>query len=874
MRYLTFGPEERDRYKICILVNDIRRDEIQKAYITPYGLDPDEIIVISLHQTPGKKKTSVAEQKAYITEELDPILNNLGVEYLIVGDGEYFKTLTKSVKVDAVLGYVLPTEFGDWNVAYVPNFRTLFYDPAKIGDKIAAGINAIKAWMAGTYVAPGVDIIKSCAYPETIDEISAWLDRLLEIDRPLAIDIEGFSLKHYDCGLGSISFAWSKTEGISFPIDILDDPEHSLICRSLLRDFFEAFKQKAIYHNISFDVYVLVYQLFMSHLLDNEGMLHGLDVMLRNWDDTKLIAYLATNSCAGNELGLKIQSQEYAGNYAQAEIKDIRKIPKPQLLQYNLIDSMATWFVHEKHWPTLIADQQLDIYETIFKPAIKDIVQMQLTGMPVDRKRVDEVEVILQADSDNARARMLQLPVIQQFEYMRLEDYTNKMNSGWVKKRMTIHEMAAAALTSENIRKEVTFNPKSGPQLIKLLYEVIGLPVIAYTKTKLPATDGDTLEALRNHTKDPVIIAFLDSLVDFFSVDKILTSFIPALKTAQLGNDGWYYLFGYFNLGGTISGRLSSSNPNLQNLPANSKYAKLIKSCFKAPPGWFFCGIDFASLEDRISALTTKDPAKLKVYTDGYDGHAMRAVAYWGDQMPDIDPNDVKSVNSIGDKNHPNFKTYGHFRQDSKVPTFALTYGGTYVAIMAQTGMPEQTAIRVETQYHVLYKVSDDWVAAKLQQACQVGYVTVAFGLRVRTPMLHQVVLGTSKTPFQAEAEGRSAGNALGQSWCLLNSRAGSEFMGEVRASEHRNDVKPCAQIHDAQYYLVRDNIDTMVWANERVVHACEWQNHPDIWHDEVKLGGEFSIFYPDWSKECVLPNGAGPETIYSTFEKFLAKAA
>jgi DNA polymerase I-like protein with 3'-5' exonuclease and polymerase domains len=89
-------------------------------------------------------------------------------------------------------------------------------------------------------------------------------------------------------------------------------------------------------------------------------------------------------------------------------------------------------------------------------------------------------------------------------------------------------------------------------------------------------------------------------------------------------------------LGGTLSGRLSSSNPNLQNLPANSKWAKLIKSCFQAPPGWLFCGLDFASLEDKISGLTTKDPNKLKVYTDGYDGHSLRAFAYFNDQMPDI----------------------------------------------------------------------------------------------------------------------------------------------------------------------------------------------------------------------------------------------
>ena len=409
MRYLTFGPEK-GSYKICILVNDIRRDEIQQAYITPYGLDPEDIIVISLHQKEGAKKTPVTEQKAYITEMLVPTLNDLGVEYLVVADGDYFKTLTKSARVDTVLGYVLATEFGDWKVTYVPNFRTSFYDPVKVTERIDAGINALKSWMGGTYRVPGIDIIKFCAYPETVEEIGDWLDRLIEMDVPLAIDIEGFSLKHYDAGIGSISFAWSKTEGIAFPVDILGDEEHSRLVRDLLRDFFLDFKQKAIYHNIAYDVCVLIYQLFMDHLLDNEGLLHGLEAMLGNWHDTKLITYLATNSCSGNELGLKKQAQEYAGNYAVEEIKDIRKIPLPQLLQYNLVDTLSTWFVIEKRWDRMVADQQLVVYEKIFKPAIKDIIQMQLTGMPVDMQKVVEAKASLQADNDDAIARMNQSP--------------------------------------------------------------------------------------------------------------------------------------------------------------------------------------------------------------------------------------------------------------------------------------------------------------------------------------------------------------------------------------------------------------------------------------------------------------------------------
>lgn len=317
-----------------------------------------------------------------------------------------------------------------------------------------------------------------------------------------------------------------------------------------------------------------------------------------------------------------------------------------------------------------------------------------------------------------------------------------------------------------------------------------------------------------------------------------------------MGPDGWHYLFGFFNLGGTVSGRLSSSNPNLQNLPAKGKLAKLIKRCFKAPPGYLFVGLDFSSLEDRISALTTKDPNKLKVYTDGYDGHCLRAFSYFGENMPDIDQDSVSSINSIA-------KNYPDERQESKTPTFLLTYGGTFRGMMGQLGWSQDKAQTIETRYHELYQVSDKWIAARIQEAGQQGYVEVAFGLRLRTPLLRQVILGTSRTPYEAEAEGRTAGNALGQSWCLLNSRSGVEFMGKVRSGEYSLDIRPCAHIHDAQYFLIPDDMAVLRYVNEHLVQAVEWQDHPDIWHDEVKLGGELSIFFPDWSTECVIPNVA-----------------
>lgn len=859
MRYIT--SQDTGKYPIAILGHQIRREEMIKTYLLPYDLSMEDFIFLELHSAPGKKKTPAREIKEFIQQELQQVLDDAETQYIICTDSDYFKILTKEAKAEANLGYVCDSVWGKQKVIYTPNYRQVFYDPPVVRAKIAQGMDALLNHIRGQYAEPGQGIIEFEAYPDTPEKIKAWLDQLLEMNKPLAIDIESFGLKHYNAGVGTITFCWSKTQGIAFNVDYepikgaTEAPYGRInrndIVRNLLREFFIKYTQRKMYHNISYDVYVLIYQLFMDNLIDTGGLLDGMDIMLRNWDCTKLITYLATNSCAGNHLSLKDQAQEYAGNYAQDDIKDIRLIPNEQLLRYNLIDGLCTWYTYEKHWDTLIADDQLDVYNNIFKPACEDIIQMQLTGMPMNMETVNHVAEEMETDRNQALKTIRESSLMKNFTLMLRQEWVDDKNAKLKKKQVTLADC------------EIEFNPNSGPQLQKLLFDYIGLPVLGLTKSKQPATDGDTIKALRTHTQSEDVKELLNALIDYKLVDKIITSFIPAFRNAQPGPDGWHYLFGNLNLGGTVSGRLSASEPNLQTIPSGSKYAKKIKKCFEAPPGWIFCGLDFASLEDRISALTTKDPQKLKVYTDGYDGHSLRAFAYFGEQMPDI-VDTVESINSIQHKYKP-------LRGDSKAPTFLLTYGGTYMGLMKNCGFSEEKAKLTEKRYHDLYVVSDAWVQAKLDEAAKTGYVTAAFGLRVRTPLLAQVLRGTCKTPYEAEAEGRTAGNALGQSWCLLNNRAGSEFMRKVRTSEFRLDIRPSIHIHDAQYFMIRDNMDTLQYTNKHLVEAVNWQDHPDIAHPEVGLGGELSLFYPTWANEIEIPNHATPEEVHQTIQKAFA---
>ena len=174
---------------------------------------------------------------------------------------------------------------------------------------------------------------------------------------------------------------------------------------------------------------------------------------------------------------------------------------------------------------------------------------------------------------------------------------------------------------------------------------------------------------------------------------------------------------------------------------------------------------------------------------------------------------------------------------------------------MSNLGWSEEKAKKVEANYHDLYKVSDEYVAERLRRACRDGYVEVAFGLRVRTPLLAKTIWDSPKVPAASKAEGRTAGNALGQAYGLLNNRAAVEFWQRVWASPYRYDILPCALIHDAIYALIRDDVRIVEWVNRNLIECMRWQKLPEIQHDTVKLGAALDIFWPDWAHPVTLPN-------------------
>jgi DNA polymerase I len=871
MLHHVFYPAS-DVYPIALLVKysafNIR--EIEQNYVHELeqkGIDRKDIIVISLpYKNNGKAPV------AFIREQLEtimPELGNLGARYLYCADAEYFKVLTKSAKAEQHLGNSLRCQIPDYDYLQVTlgvNHKSLIYNPAN-ESKMMMSLDALSDIVKGAHQKLGSDIIKSASYPSTLAGIKAELENLHQYPK-LSVDIETASLDFEKAGIGTITFCWNKHEGIAFAVDYVPFADGAnqegkygyfkvnAAVRAELKDFFETYQGTMIWHKAPYDLGVLIYELWMEDLLDTSGLLTGLETLTRSFHDTKIIAFLATNTTAGNELSLKQLAHEFAGDWAQEDIKDITRIPLPKLLEYNLIDGLSTNYVFDKYYPIMEADNQERLYYDLMLPSQKTIIQIEMTGMPLNPAKVAEVRVELEKIRAEHVHTFSTLPTVLALNDQLREDARCKRNA-----KLKFKQHPIDNFKDPDHPWYVEFNPSSGDQVRVLLYEKMSMPVLDLTKTKLASTSGKTLKKLVNHTTNPEYISIVEALIGFSTAEKILTSFIPAFEKAIDKGDGVTWLHGSFNLPGAVSGRLTSSDPNLQNIPATSVYAKLIKACFCAPDGWIMCGADFNSLEDYISALTTRDPNKLKVYTDGYDGHSLRAFKYFPEQLPGI-VDTVESINTIE-------TIHKDVRQDSKPATFLLTYRGTHYGLMKNLGWPEDKARRIEANYHELYKVSDEYVDAKLLEASQRGYVEVAFGLRVRTPLLKQSILGSSSTPYETEAEGRTAANALGQSYGLLNNRAANEFMQRVWESPYRLDIKIIALIHDAIYPLIKDDVNVVDWVNRNLIECMQWQELPELAHPTVKLGAELSLFWPSWANEINLPNGCSKDQI-----RALCKAA
>jgi DNA polymerase-1 len=438
---------------------------------------------------------------------------------------------------------ILP--FTHLSMLLVPNYQAILFNP-KCQELINESLLTFTKYLQGDYSEPGIDIVHNAYYPTTLKQITETLQKLHKY-AVLTCDIETTSLQHYHAQIESIAFAPNKHTFYAFCIhrDTLFPEAQQK--QELLKEFFTTYTGTIIWHNAGYDCKILVHALWMRHRVDYEQMLIGLDVMTKKIEDTKLIAYAATNNAIQNELGLKALAASYTGNYA-VDVKNISDIKTSDLLLYNGKDCLATWYVYQTYWIKLHDDDQMHLYKTLLRPLIKPLIQMELCGMPIDKKQVQAVKAYLKYLQTKHLTYLQQSSLIATFNKNRL---IQKALDKTKKAKQKVYSLT-------DVYEE--FNPASTLQLQELLYTYMGLPVLDQTKKKQPATGGGTLKKLLNHVTTDEEREILTNLIGLAEVEILLTTFITAFETAQKTAYG-YRLYGSFNNGGTQSIRLSANRP-------------------------------------------------------------------------------------------------------------------------------------------------------------------------------------------------------------------------------------------------------------------------------------------------------------------------
>lgn len=487
-------------------------------------------------------------------------------------------------------------------VYYLPSFMEIQCNPQQ--EELAKWIlgnvyNAITSDLSSYKEDFTSNIVINYGYD--IDTVTERLQFIKTNYAKVTVDIETFGLQH-NSKIASIAIGLNENEADSIILEASEDITYATNARNLIKKFFDSYKGTLIFHNCLFDVCVLTRNLYMKDDKDYEGMYKGLDILLRDYEDTKLIAYLCLNSCARPDLSLKTLSVEKMGSYA-VDVSDIEKaltenkLSISELLKYNGLDTIATWYVYNKYYPVLVKDtSQFKLYSTLYKKSAYVLLTMQLVGMSINPARVQSLKEELEQEHILIMERLNNNNYVKEFNKILKQEYVDKKNAVYKTKRITVDDV------------DISFNPASGVQLGNLLYNYLKIQPKSFTVKGKPAVDESALSKLKKDSTDEVLNEFLQAVMDFSALNKIQNTFIKTLS--QSGDK----LFGDYNMGTVVSGRLSASN-SLQQMPSTgTKYAKAIKSCFSAPKGWVMVGIDYSSLEDYISALLTKDPNKLKVY--------------------------------------------------------------------------------------------------------------------------------------------------------------------------------------------------------------------------------------------------------------------
>jgi DNA polymerase I len=267
-----------------------------------------------------------------------------------------------------------------------------------------------------------------------------------------------------------------------------------------------------------------------------------------------------------------------------------------------------------------------------------------------------------------------------------------------------------------------TFNVNSNAQLAQVLYTDLQLPVLKRGKTG-PSTDAEVLEKLAEKHPLP------RTLLEYRALSKLKTTYLDAL-VPLIGRDG--RLHTTFHQAATATGRLSSSDPNLQNIPVRTEMGRAIRTAFVAEPGWKLISADYSQIELRLLAHVSEDPGLLEAFRAREDVHARTAAEVFG-----VTPGEVTADQ----------------RRVAKMVNFGIAYGLSPHGLSTRLDIPHEEAASIIERYFARYAGIRRYLEETVERARRTGSVETLFGRRRLMDDLH------SSNRMTAQAAERAAIN-------------------------------------------------------------------------------------------------------------------
>ncbi len=506
-----------------------------------------------------------------------------------------------------------------------------------------------------TTTAPENTIYETILSDTQLDE---WLVKI-EAAELVAFDTETTSIDYMEAELVGLSFAVEQGQAAYLPVAHCYEGAPKQLDREYvleqLKPWLEDASRSKVGHHLKYD----------AHILENHGVtLRGMrfDSMLESYVLNSTATRHDMNSTAHKYLNLEtIRFEDVAGKGAGQLRFD--QVDLDRAAPYAAEDADITLRLHRKLWPMLEATGSLaKLYTSIEQPLVPVLQRIEHRGVLVDEKRLAKQSTEL----------------------------TKKI-----------------AALEKKVHKEAgrKFNLGSPKQLQELLFDELGLPVIRKTPKGQPSTAEDVLQKLAEEFILPELI------LDYRALSKLKSTYTDKLPQQICARTGRIHTS--YHQAVTATGRLSSSDPNLQNIPIRTEEGRRIRQAFIAPPGYSLLAADYSQIELRIMAHISGDQGLLQAFADDLDIHRATAAEVFG-----VPPDEVSDDQ----------------RRSAKAINFGLIYGMSPFGLSRQLGISLDEARGYTELYFDRYPGVQDYMKRTRQQAKEQGFVETVFGRRLYLP--------------------------------------------------------------------------------------------------------------------------------------------